>query len=258
MLIYKFNTILFPALIGKWHLGLNKETNDDFYHHPLRFGFQSFYGIPLTNLRNCDGHGSIYAHVISRSWKVQFTGTILITALMAIMAVLMGKMRRCYFVIFIIFLAVPACFVLFLDQFTQVMNCILMRNYTIVEQPIILDNMTARFTNEAVDYIERNQAKPFLLFMSYFKVHTALFTTKKFKGHSGHSRYGDNVEEMDWSVGQIVGTLDRLGIRNNTFVYFTSDHGPHLEEFFNNEYQGGWKGIFKGGRGLKSGTCGTS
>jgi len=127
-------------------------------------------------------------------------------------------------------------------------TCILMRDYEVVEQPIVFENLTARFTDDAINFIEEHHNKPFVVFMSYAKVHTSLFTTKPFKGHSVHGAYGDNVEEMDWSVGQIMNTLDKLGIKDNTFVFFTSDHGPHLEEIYNGEYQGGWRGIYKGGK----------
>lgn len=235
-------------MVGKWHLGLNSKTADDFHHHPLRYGFQSFYGIPLTNIRNCDGHGSVIDHTITRKLRNQSVGAILVTALIGIMTVLVGKLRKCYFILFMILILLSSWLMIFLDHFMQVSNCFLFRNYTIVEQPLILENLTARLTNNAIEFIETNQAKPFLLYMSYLKVHTALFTTKAFKGHSHHGHYGDNVEEMDWSVGKIMETLDRLGIRNNTFVYFTSDHGPHVEEFYDGEYQGGWKGTLKGGR----------
>lgn len=127
-------------------------------------------------------------------------------------------------------------------------DCFLMRNFEVVEQPHLLENLTIRLTNEAVRFVKLKHASPFLLFMSYIKVHTPLFTSKAFRGHSGHSLYGDNVEEVDWSVGQIVRTIDQLGIRNNTFVYFTSDHGPGLEQIIDGEYHGGWKGHFKGGK----------
>ena len=85
--------------------------------------------------------------------------------------------------------------------------------------------------------------------MSFAKVHTALFTTKPFVNHSVHGRYGDNVEEMDWGVGQIMAAVEELGLRKNTFVYFTSDNGPYIEEVSDTgEYHGGWSGIYKGGR----------
>jgi arylsulfatase A-like enzyme len=81
--------------------------------------------------------------------------------------------------------------------------------------------------------------KPFFLFMSYIKVHTALFTTDRFTGKSKSGAYGDNVEEMDWSVGAIVNKLQALGIRNDTLIFFSSDNGPFLERF----NEAGWSGF---------------
>jgi len=124
-----------------------------------------------------------------------------------------------------------------------------MKNYDVVEQPTILENLTMRFTDEAVNFIRTNKESPFLLYMSYAKMHTALFNTWPFVNHSVHGRYGDNVEEMDWSVGQIMAAVEELGLKENTFVYFSSDNGPHLEEINSGEYHGGWKGIYKGGKG---------
>ena len=63
-----------------------------------------------------------------------------------------------------------------------------------------------------------------------------------------HGSYGDNVEEMDWSVGEIVSSLKEQNLLENTLLYFTSDHGPHLEETTDTgEYCGGWRGLFTGG-----------
>ena len=64
------------------------------------------------------------------------------------------------------------------------------------------------------------------------------------KGKSSHGKYGDCVEEMDWGVGVITAALDRLGITNNTVVYFTSDHGGHIEEIVDSN--GGYNGLFRG------------
>ena len=127
-------------------------------------------------------------------------------------------------------------------------SCFLMRDYDVVEQPLQLENLTVKFTNEAIDFLHKNNQGPFLLFMAFLKVHTALFTSKPFRNHSGHSEFVDNVEELDWSVGQIMDTLEALGLKENTLVYFTSDNGPHLEEVSKTgQYDGGWKGIYKGG-----------
>ena len=61
-------------------------------------------------------------------------------------------------------------------------NCVLMRDFNVVEQPVIMENLTVRFTDEAKSFIKRNKEQPFLLFVSFVKVHTSLFTSPKFKG----------------------------------------------------------------------------
>lgn len=137
---------------------------------------------------------------------------------------------------------------------TAQLNCFLMKNYEVVEQPIVLENLTMRLTDEAINFITANKDSPFLLYMSFAKVHTPLFTTRLFANHSVHGRYGDNVEEMDWSVGQIMAAVQELGLKENTFVYFTSDNGPHLEDVSTSgEYHGGWSGIHKGGKRNRQG-----
>ena len=83
---------------------------------------------------------------------------------------------------------------------------------------------------------------PFLLVTSWIHTHVYLDVSKEFKGRSKHGIYGDAVEELDWSVGEILKHLDKIGARENTLVYFTSDHGGHLEL----ERLGGYNGIFKG------------
>ena len=77
-------------------------------------------------------------------------------------------------------------------------------------------------------------------------MHTVLHASARFRGRSAHGAYGDNVEEMDWCVGQVLSALDRLGLASNTLVYFTSDNGGHLEERNNGRQEGGWNGIYRG------------
>ncbi|KAI8497453.1 hypothetical protein Bbelb_247590 [Branchiostoma belcheri] len=113
------------ALLGKWHLGLNCGWAGDHCHHPSKFGFDYFYGLPLSNGLDCDPEAT------------------------------------------------------------------------------------------------------------------------EFRGRSRHGLYGDAVEELDWSVGVVMATLERLGLTENTFVYFTSDNGGHIET----GVEGGSNGIYKGGKG---------
>ncbi|NXK08578.1 ARSD Arylsulfatase, partial [Herpetotheres cachinnans] len=92
----------------------------------------------------------------------------------------------------------------------------------------------------------RNRHGPFMLFVSFLHVHTPLLTTATFPGKSCHGLYGGNVEEMDWMVGKILDSLDREGLKNQTFTYFASDHGGHLEAQGGSAQLGGWNGIYKG------------
>ncbi|RVE75018.1 hypothetical protein OJAV_G00012520 [Oryzias javanicus] len=98
------------------------------------------------------------------------------------------------------------------------------RDRSVVEQPFRSENLTQSMTREAVAFMERNAARPFLLFFSFLQVHTAMFASAPFRGTSRHGIYGDAVHEVDWSVGQIMQTLGRLGLRENTLVYLSSDH----------------------------------
>ncbi|KAJ8252875.1 hypothetical protein GJAV_G00206540 [Gymnothorax javanicus] len=71
-----------------------------------------------------------------------------------------------------------------------------------------------------------------------------------FLGKSKHGLYGDNVEEMDWIIGRMMDAVERLGLAQNTLMYFTSDHGGHIEDADARGPRGGWNGIYKGGKGM--------
>lgn len=81
-------------------------------------------------------------------------------------------------------------------------------------------------------------------------MHTVLYNSVPgFRGRSQHGSYGDNVEEMDWSVGEVLKAMDRLGVANNTLVLFTSDNGGHVEERdHNGDVAGGFNGPWRGGK----------
>ena len=237
------------GIIGKWHLGLHLSSNSDFHFHPLKQGFHYFYGLPLTNLRTCESGqyliNLVYPGLNPRN--VLASATVIVATLYIFY--LTGLLNKSVF-IFLLTLSLLICFAITgWLTITRRLNCFVLKNYEVVEQPIILGNLTMRFTDEAVNFIRTNKESPFLLYMSFAKVHTALFNTPPFTNHSVHGRYGDNVEEMDWSVGQIMAAVKELGLKENTFVYFTSDNGPHLEEISDTgEYHGGWHGIYKGGK----------
>ncbi|NLF07563.1 MAG: sulfatase [Pirellulaceae bacterium] len=88
--------------------------------------------------------------------------------------------------------------------------------------------LTTWYTERAVDFIKRNKKQPFLLYVPHTMVHVPLFVSDKFKGKSERGLFGDVVMELDWSVGQILQTIEDCGIDERTLVIFTSDNGPWL------------------------------
>ena len=97
----------------------------------------------------------------------------------------------------------------------------LMEDERIVERPANQWTITKRYTERAVEFIESNAERPFFLYLSHSLPHTPVFASEEFWGKSLAGHYGDVVEEIDWSVGQIVATLERLGLADNTLIVFT-------------------------------------
>ena len=237
----------FVGLIGKWHLGLHCKSRDN-CHHPLNMGFHEFYGLPFTNTRDCGpiAEGSSFLILLQNTTYPVIIGCVVLGLGMLFTGVISTK----YTIVLMCFSVLSLLVVPFaLQSVISRMCCLTMRGFEVVEQPTNLENLTVRFTNDAKRFIRKNKKQPFLLFMSYAKVHAVLFTSPKFKGHSAHGRYGDNVEEMDWSVGEIVSALEEENLMENTLVYFTSDHGPFLEivKHSTGERLGGSNGGYKGG-----------
>jgi len=88
--------------------------------------------------------------------------------------------------------------------------------------------ITERYTDEAVKFIRGNQERPFFLYFPHTAVHTPIAPGAKFAGKSANGRFGDWVEEVDWSVGRVLDTLRELKLDHNTLVIFTSDNGPWM------------------------------
>jgi arylsulfatase A-like enzyme len=101
------------------------------------------------------------------------------------------------------------------------------------------------YTKEAIDFISRNKDKPFYLYYAHNAVHTPIYPGAAFAGKSQNGRFGDWVEEVDWSVGQVLDTLRAQGLDKDTIVVFTSDNGPWLTK----GTDGGSAGPLRGGKG---------
>ena len=105
--------------------------------------------------------------------------------------------------------------------------------------------MVELYTKEAVDFIGRNKDKPFYLYFAHNAVHTPIYPGAAFAGKSQNGRFGDWVEEVDWSVGQVLDALRSQGLDKDTLVVFTSDNGPWLTK----GSDGGSAGPLRGGKG---------
>uniref|UniRef100_G5E791 Arylsulfatase L n=1 Tax=Loxodonta africana TaxID=9785 RepID=G5E791_LOXAF len=240
------------GLIGKWHLGLNCESPSDHCHHPLNHGFDYFYGMPFSMMGDCL-RWDLSEKRAGLELKLNFCVQILALAVLTVAA---GKLTGLVSVPWmpVVWLTIVAVLLCVISHFVGTLivhaDCFLMRNHSITEQPMLFQRTTSLMLQEAVSFIKRNKHGPFLLFVSFLHVHVPLVTTEKSLGKSVHGLYGDNVEEMDWMVGQILDTLNKEGLTDNTLVYFTSDHGGSLESQLGNHQYGGWNGIYKGGKGM--------
>ena len=95
-------------------------------------------------------------------------------------------------------------------------------------QPEDQELMTKEFTERAVEFIRKHPDQPFFLYLPHPMVHVPLYASEKFLGKSGRGLFADVVMEVDWSVGQILDTIEDIGVERNTLVVFTSDNGPWL------------------------------
>jgi len=189
------------AIIGKWHLGHEKEFM------PLNQGFDYYFGIPYSNDM------------------------------------------------------IP-------PRYEEAPLLPLYENDIVIESDPDQRLLTKRYTEKAVKFITENKDTPFFLYYPNNFPHTPLYASDSFQDKSKRGLYGDVVEELDWSVGEILKTLRDLGIAENTLVLFTSDNGPWLlrnedggsagllYEGKSSSYEGGyrvpaiawWPGIIKGGQ----------
>lgn len=87
---------------------------------------------------------------------------------------------------------------------------------------------TGQFTERAVAFIDKHHQQPFFLYVPHVMPHVPIFASDRFTGKSGSGRYGDVIEELDWSVGEILKALEKHGIDDETLVIFASDNGPWL------------------------------
>jgi arylsulfatase A len=104
----------------------------------------------------------------------------------------------------------------------------LIENEKVVELNPDLSQLTKRYTEKTLSFIDKNKTHPFFLYLAHSMPHVPLFASDKFKGKSERGLYGDVVEEIDWSVGEIVKKLKEQNLYEDTIIIYTSDNGPWL------------------------------
>ena len=190
------------AIIGKWHLG------DAAEYLPTRHGFDYWYGLPYSNDMDwADGvrlDQVIAMRAAGRNEELQR----------------LSAARQAQYA----------------NPTVEGWNVPVLRSRRAgddyhdetVERPADQPQLTKNHTAEALAFINANADAPFFLYVPYSMPHTPIFRSEAFAGRSLGGRYGDVIEEIDWSVGAIVERLKSLGIDENTLVFFTSDNGPWL------------------------------
>lgn len=104
----------------------------------------------------------------------------------------------------------------------------LMLGEEVIEWPVDQTQLTRMYTEKAQEFIVENKEGPFFLYLAHAMPHVPLFASEDFEGKSERGIFGDVIEELDWSMGELLRTLRENGLEENTLVVFTSDNGPWL------------------------------
>ena len=169
-------------------MGLSKHRYSDFLHHPLKQGFDFFYGIPSTNFRDFDEMEEPIFLTIFPRMKYVASGLLVSTFIFLHCCRRVGSIGPKRY----LFFAILACFIIVFPVHILLnvrnYNSLLMRDFEVVEQTIRLPGLTTRLVQEGVEFMEKQakEDKLFLLFMSWLQVHTALHAVEPFSGRSKH------------------------------------------------------------------------
>ena len=193
------------AMFGKWHLG------DAPAFYPTRHGFDEWLGIPYSNDMDWEIDGVNFGNIFTppegaaAKWQT-----------------VIPRIQKNIFKREIADWQVPLISSKHLNNNTF--------KDTLLEKPANQHLITKRYTAESVRFMTESvqQNKPFFLFLSHSMPHVPLFRSPDFVNKSERGIYGDVIEEIDWSVGEILRSLKTLNIDRTTYVIFTSDNGPWL------------------------------
>ena len=193
------------GMFGKWHLGDAKT------YYPTRHGFDEWIGIPYSNDMDWEVDGINLSNIFTPPQDAAEK-----------YRQVYPKVRKQIFNPDINDWQVPLIFSQ--RQLNGSFNDIEL------ERPANQNLITQRYTRESVRFMHESvkAKKPFFLYLSHSMPHVPLFRSPKFEGKSQRGIYGDVIEEIDWSVGEILTAVKELAIDKNTYIVFTSDNGPWL------------------------------
>ncbi len=122
------------------------------------------------------------------------------------------------------------------------------------------DNIADSITTHAIEFIKENRHRRFFMYFATNDIHVPRFPHKRFRGKNPMGLRGDAIVQFDWTVGQIMDTLDKLGLTENTLVLLSSDNGPVVDDGYDDKAEellqghkpaGHWRGgkysAFEGG-----------
>ncbi|XP_022792831.1 steryl-sulfatase-like isoform X2 [Stylophora pistillata] len=223
------------SFVGLWGLGVGRNAE----YLPLNHGFDSWYGVASANKEPCmesykTTSDSVYTW---QSVCAFFSPLLYILPFVGFIGWYngLGKIVTVFIVIiaFILYSSILHDVIHFTMDFIQVRSCVLYRNSNIIEQPYAVENLTLRFTRNAVQFLESSSisSKPFLLFFSFMNLNHPEFASRLFS-NSSQDAYFDALKELDWSVGRILRKLKEHDLENNTLVFFTSATGHHFHKTY--------------------------
>ncbi len=193
------------AMAGKWHLGHKPKFL------PTQHGFDQYLGVPYSNDMPIESGMKLADDVLLRNGMTRD---------------MINNYKE-------------------LEIENKRYNTPLMKDGEVIEFPADQATLTKRYTEFCVDFINEQTSKsPFFVYLAHTMPHIPIYASKAFAGISKGGLYGDVIEEIDWSVGEVVKALEENGALENTLVIFTSDNGPWLS--FGNH--GGSAGVLRGGK----------
>ena len=209
--------------IGLWDQGLGKKGK----YLPLKQGFRSWFGIVTQHSDACSSqqhksHDGDQAFVNEALWLLLYG---LFWSLFVATAIWCLCFLKAKFISLLIILATVLYATNSKATFIIVKSCVLYRDDQIIAQPYNVENITLRFTDDALDYI-KTAANPFFLMLNHLTLSQPLFASPFFRNTSGKNNMVlDSLVELDWSVGSILGAIENSNLTADTIIVFTALSG---------------------------------